>query len=57
MTENDRDLFLQTGEVIDLEATVTHTDEPPVRQCAELIGVYDSLLKAKRHSFALSKLS
>ena len=51
MTENDHDLFLQTGEVIDLEATVTHTDEPPVRQCAELIGVYDSLLKAKRHSW------
>ena len=51
MTENDNDLFLQTGEVIDLEATVTHTEEPPVGQCAELIGLYDGLLLAKRHSW------
>ena len=51
MTENDHDLFLQTGEVINLEATVTHTDEPAVSQCAELIGVYDGMLAAKRHSW------
>lgn len=51
MTEDDQDLFLQTGEFVDLEATVTHADEPAVSQCAELIEVYDGLLSAKRHSW------
>lgn len=51
MNDEDPDIFLQTGEMVDLAATVTHAEEPPVPQCAELIEVYDDLLSAKRHSW------
>ncbi|QEG23204.1 serine/threonine-protein kinase [Mariniblastus fucicola] len=51
MTTEDQDLFIQTGELVDLAATVTHTQEPPVPQCAELIRLYDDLLETKRHSW------
>ncbi len=51
MNRKEPDIFLTTGEVDDLAATVTHDDEPRVSQCAELINTYDELLNAKRHSW------
>ena len=52
MNTKEPDAFLQTGEVDDLAATVTHSeDQPPVSQCADLIRQYDDMLSEKRHSW------